>query len=224
VLLWPVTEGVVSVVHTLSCVDYLPWSPGTKMATVDPEAKASPDGWTPVLWPGRWPDVWSPKMVLPQNLCGSRLSQKLLASVVHTLTCADCPPRSPGTKVATVEPEAEASGPGGHLSSGPEVVGCLELKMAPPQKLCGSCLSQKLLAPVVHTLTYADCPPWSPGTKVSPTEPEAEASGPGRHLSSSPEGHWMSGAENGAASEQYQFSNIPLKLTHRLSCVEFKYL
>jgi hypothetical protein len=28
-----------------------------------------------------------PKMVLPQKLCGPRLSQKLLASVVHTLTC-----------------------------------------------------------------------------------------------------------------------------------------
>jgi hypothetical protein len=45
--------------------------------------------WTPVLWPGRWVDVWSLKMVLPQKLCGSHLSQKLLASVVHTLTCAD---------------------------------------------------------------------------------------------------------------------------------------
>ena len=28
-------------------------------------------------------------MALPQKLCGSRLSQKLLASVVHTHTCAD---------------------------------------------------------------------------------------------------------------------------------------
>ena len=86
-LLWPVTEAVVSVVHTLTCVDYFPWSPGTKMAPVDPEAKASQAGWTPVLWPGRWPDVWSPKTVLPQKFCGFRLSQKLLASVVHTLTC-----------------------------------------------------------------------------------------------------------------------------------------
>ena len=48
-------------------------------------------------------------MALPQELCGSRLSQKLLASVVHTLTCAGCPPQNPGTKVAPVEPEAEAS-------------------------------------------------------------------------------------------------------------------
>ena len=119
-LLWPVTEAVVSVVHTLSCVDYLLRSPGTEMAPADPETKASQDGWIPVLWPGRWPDVWSPKTVLLQKLCGSRLSQKPLASVVHTLTCADCPPWSPGTKVAPLESEAEASGPGRHLSSGPE--------------------------------------------------------------------------------------------------------
>jgi hypothetical protein len=109
VLLWPVTEAIVSVVHTLTCVDYFPWSPETKMASTDPEAKASQAEWTPVLWPGRWPDVWNPKMVLPQKLCGSHLSQKLLASVVHTLTCADCPPRSPGTEMASAEPEEEAT-------------------------------------------------------------------------------------------------------------------
>ena len=43
------------------------------------------------------------------EICGSRLYQKLLASVFHTLTCAACPPRSPGTKVAPAEAEAEAS-------------------------------------------------------------------------------------------------------------------
>jgi hypothetical protein len=61
VLLWPVTEAFVSVVHTLTCVDYFPQSPETKMASADPEAKASQAGWTPVLWPGRWPVVWSRK-------------------------------------------------------------------------------------------------------------------------------------------------------------------
>jgi hypothetical protein len=64
------------------------WIPGTKMAPAVPEAKASRAGWTPVLWPGRWSDVWSLKRVLPQKLCGFRLSQKLSASV-YTLTCAD---------------------------------------------------------------------------------------------------------------------------------------
>ena len=78
-----------SVVHTLTCGGYFLRSPGTKVAPADPEAKASGAGQTPVLWPGRWLDVWSPKMALPQKLCGSHLSQKLLASVVHTLACAD---------------------------------------------------------------------------------------------------------------------------------------
>ena len=31
-LLWPVTEAVVSVIHTLTCVDYFLQSPGTKVA------------------------------------------------------------------------------------------------------------------------------------------------------------------------------------------------
>ena len=46
-----------SVVHTLTCADHFRWSPGTKMAPADPEAKASRAGQTPVLWPGGWPDV-----------------------------------------------------------------------------------------------------------------------------------------------------------------------
>ena len=90
---------LVSVVHTLTCTDYFVQSPGTKMASTDPEAKASQAWRTPVLWPGMWPDVWSLKMVLPQKVCGSRLSQKLLASVFHTLTCADYFLWNPITKI-----------------------------------------------------------------------------------------------------------------------------
>jgi hypothetical protein len=67
------------------------------MAPADPEAKASQAGQTPVLWLGSWPDVWSRKTVLPQKLCVSRLFQKLLAFVVHTLTCADYFLQRPGT-------------------------------------------------------------------------------------------------------------------------------
>ena len=78
-----------SVVHTLTCADYFRQSPGTKIAPSDPEEKASWAGRTPVLWPGRCSDVWSPKRALPQKLCGSHLSQKLSALVVHTLTSAD---------------------------------------------------------------------------------------------------------------------------------------
>jgi hypothetical protein len=70
------------------------------MSSADPEAKPSRARWTPVLWPGRWLDVWSPKSALPQKLCVSRLSQKLLASVVHTLTHADYFWRSPGTNLS----------------------------------------------------------------------------------------------------------------------------
>jgi hypothetical protein len=52
-----------------------------------------------------------PKMAPSQKVSGSRLSQKLLASVFHTLTRAACP-QSPRTKVAPAEPEAETSRPG----------------------------------------------------------------------------------------------------------------
>ena len=48
---------LISLVHNLTCADYFLWSPGTKMASVDPEAKASQAGQTPDLWPGRWPDI-----------------------------------------------------------------------------------------------------------------------------------------------------------------------
>jgi hypothetical protein len=78
-----------SVVHTVTCADYFWRSLRTKMAPAAAEGKPSWARWTPFLCPGRWLDVWSPKRVLPQKLCGSCLSQKLLASVVHTLTCAD---------------------------------------------------------------------------------------------------------------------------------------
>jgi hypothetical protein len=49
-----------------------------------------------------------PKQDLSQKLCCFGLSQKLLASVVHTLTCADYCLSSPGTKMASVDPEAKA--------------------------------------------------------------------------------------------------------------------
>ena len=48
-LLWPVTEAVVSVVHTLTCVDYFLWSPRTKVALAEREAEASRARQTPVL-------------------------------------------------------------------------------------------------------------------------------------------------------------------------------
>jgi hypothetical protein len=98
-----------SVVHTLTCADYFRRSPGTKIAPVNAEAKPSQVGRTPVLWPGRGPDVWSLKRGLSQKLCGSCLCQKLSASVVHTLTCADYFQRSPGSKMAPTDAEAKPS-------------------------------------------------------------------------------------------------------------------
>jgi hypothetical protein len=85
------------------------------------------------------------------------LSQKLLASVVHTLTCADLSRRDPGIKMASPGAPANPSRIGwtALLWQGrcPDV---WSLKRGLPQKLCGFHLSQKLLAYVVHTLTSAD--------------------------------------------------------------------
>ena len=81
--------------------------------------------------------------------------------------------------------------------------------MAPPQKLCGSRLSQKLLASVFHTLTCADCPPQSLRIKMAPLEPEAEASRAVQTPVLCPEGGRLSGAKNGTASEALWLSSVP---------------
>ena len=44
------------------------------------------------------------------------------------------------------------------------------MKQGRPQKLCGSCLTQKLLASVVYTLTSADLSWQDLGTKMSPED------------------------------------------------------
>jgi hypothetical protein len=79
--------------------------------------------------------------------------------------------------------------PRSYVALAREVAGCLEPKMVPPQKVSGSRLSQKLLASVFHTLTRVACPPRSPGTKVAPSEPEAETSQAGQTPVLSP-GRW----------------------------------
>ena len=113
-----------------------------------------------LLWPGRWPAVWSrkwrrlrssvalarkvagclePKMAPPQKLCDSRPYQKRLASVFHTVSRAACPLRSPGAKKAPAGAcDTNLSGRADPRALTRKVAGSLELKMAPPQKLCGS--------------------------------------------------------------------------------------
>jgi hypothetical protein len=49
-----------------------------------------------------------------------------------------------------------------------KVASCLELKMAPLQKLYNSRPSQKLLASVFHMVSCTACPPRSPGAKKAP--------------------------------------------------------
>ena len=77
-----------SVVHTLTFADQSWWNPERKMAPGDALVKPSQPGWTPLLWQGRCPDIWSLKWRLPQEVCDFCLSQKQLASVVHTLSPA----------------------------------------------------------------------------------------------------------------------------------------
>jgi hypothetical protein len=152
-----------SVVYTLTCVDYFWQSLRNKMSSADAEANPSRAVWTPILWPGSSPDVWSPKRGLPQKLCGSCLSQKLLASVVHTLTCANYFQQSPRTKMAPANAEAKPSRTGRTPVLWPGMwPDVWSPKRGLPQKLYGSHLSQKLLASVVHTLTCADYFQWSP--------------------------------------------------------------
>jgi hypothetical protein len=131
---------------------------GNQMSPPDAVAKPSEAGWTPLLWQGSCPDVWSLKRGLPQKLCGFCLFQKLLASAVHTLTCADQSRQNLGTQDApppdaVAKPSRAGQTPLLWQGSCPDV---WSPKHCLSQKLCGFSLSQKLLASAVHTLTCAD--------------------------------------------------------------------
>ena len=69
------------------------------------------------LLPGKVPGCLEPKTGLPQKLCDFCLFQKLLASVVHPLTCADQSQGDLGTKMPPPDAVAKPSWRGRHLSS-----------------------------------------------------------------------------------------------------------
>jgi hypothetical protein len=75
---------------------------------VEREAEASRAVRTPVLWPGRWQVVWSRKWRCLRGSVALARSRSCWP-LCSTLSPADRSPRSPGTKVAPTEHEAEAS-------------------------------------------------------------------------------------------------------------------
>jgi hypothetical protein len=91
------------------------------------------------------------------KLCGFCLSQKLLASAVHTLSYEDQSWLNPETKMSPLDAVAKPSWveqtPLLWQGRCPDV---WSLKFGLPQKLCGFCLPQKLLGSALHTLSCAD--------------------------------------------------------------------
>ena len=158
----------------------------------DPEAKASQAGRKPVLWPGRWTDVWSLKTALPQKLCGSRVSQKLLASVVHTLTCADCPQRSLEPRWLLRNLRQKPLGPCRHLSSGPEggwLPGAENHAVSEALWLSPVPEAASLCSPHFHLQTARR---GVPEQKWLSRNLRQKPPGPGGQLSSGPKGGWLS--------------------------------
>ena len=82
-----------------------------------------------------------------------------------------------GTKMSSTDPEAKSSWAGRTPVLWPERwLDVWSLKRALPQKLCGSCLSQKLSASVCTLSPVQTTFQQSPGTKMAPADPEAKAS------------------------------------------------
>ena len=144
-----------------------------------------------LLWPGRWPVVWSRRcrslrssvalagkvagclelrMVPPQNLCDSLARPRNgWHSVFHTVTRAACPPRSPGAKKAPAGACAtNLSGQADPRALTRKVAGCLELKMVLPRSSATLARPRNGWHSVFHTVTRAACPPQSPGAKKAP--------------------------------------------------------
>jgi hypothetical protein len=108
------------------------------------------------------------------------------------------------------------------VASARKEAGCLDPKMALPQKLCGSHLPRK------GWLLYSTPSPVQPALRGVPEPrklpqgPEAQTSRAGGSLCTHQEGGRLSGAEDGAASEALWLSPVPetagLCIPHRHPC------
>jgi hypothetical protein len=88
-----------------------------------------------------------PKQDLSQRLCCFGLSQKLLVSVVHTLTCADYFRWSPGTKMTPEDAEGQPTWVGQTPFLFRKMARCLE-----PDK--GAALEPLWLPPVPEAVSF----------------------------------------------------------------------
>jgi hypothetical protein len=139
VLLWPVTDAVVSVVCTLTCVDYFlqrPLGPGGHLSS------GPKGGWLSGAENGTTSEaLWLLPVPEAASLCSPHSLLQTARRGDPELSWLPWNLRQKPPKPADTCPLAQM------------VAGCLDPKMALPQKLCGPRLFQKLLASVVHTLT-----------------------------------------------------------------------
>ena len=161
-----------------------------------------------------------PKVALPQKLCGScreggwlsgaedGVAQKLCDSRPSQKRLALCIPHGHPCSLPSVESRSQEGSrrqkPLGLVDPCAltrKVAGCLEPKMAPPQKLCGSRPFQKLLASVFHTLTRRPLAAGSQNQGGSRRSLRQKPLRPGGPLCSHQEGGRLSGAGYGAASD-----------------------
>jgi hypothetical protein len=152
-----------------------------------------------LLLPGRCTDIWHSnlppsedeglKQGLSQKLCWFPLSQRLCSfciqhSHLNRLVSDRSWTRDGSPRCSSKALMSGGGGVGRGTDTSPlpgKVPGCLEPKTGLPQKLCGFCLLQKLLASVVHPLTFADQSQWDLGTKMVLPDAVAKPSLGGRH-------------------------------------------
>ena len=100
------------------------------------------------VWTSSWPKMKAQNRIFPRSCVALACHRSRCFSSPHFHLCRLLSPES-WNQGASAEPEAEA------LTR--KVAGCLQPKMAPPQRLCGSRLSQKLLASVATRDSTCQC-------------------------------------------------------------------